>query len=66
MINSEVKYFWRKMLSSSRFSCVLDSILHGLRQVNHKHCEKTLRNRPMKAEITSEKESNKLTAIKAI
>ena len=48
------------------FCCVLDSIVHGLRQVNHKHCEKMFENYPMNAKITPEKESKKFIAIKEI
>ena len=46
--------------------CILDSIAHELRQEIHNHYEKTFGNRPLKVKITSEKESEKFTAIKAV
>ena len=62
----KLSIFWRKILSSSWFSCVLDSIPNGLRQVNHEHCEKTFGNHPLNVKSVPKKESEKLKAIKEI
>ena len=43
----EIKHFWRKILSSLRFSSVLDSIRHGLRQVNHESFQENIWKLPL-------------------
>ena len=62
----EIKHFWRKISSFLWFSCVLDSIAHGLRQVNHESLQENVWIRSLNAERTSKKISDKYTTIKEI
>ena len=43
----EIKHFWRKILSSLRFSCIIDSSVHGLRQVNHESLQENVWKSPL-------------------
>ena len=63
---AEIKQFWRKILSSSWFSCFLDSIPHSLKQVNYKFLQENTRNLPLNIERTSKKKPKKYSSIHAI
>ena len=62
----EIKHFWRKISSSSWFSCILDSIVNRLRQVFHESLWENGWICSLNVERTTEKKPDKCAAIKAI
>ena len=64
--HEEINHFWTKILSYSWFSCILDSILHQLMQVNHDLMHENVWIRPLNAKSMTKKEPEKFSAIKAI